>query len=158
MSSDHKRRILLAEDDEDDYILIRDVLEEIAAAEDLVWVQDGEELLHHLRERLEAEEGGELPDLILLDLNMPRKDGRTALSEIKKDPALRSIPVVILTTSDSETDISATYDLGANSYLMKPAGFGEFRDTMRVVIDYWFNTVNLPPHEAGRHVGGARAK
>lgn len=118
-------------------------------------MRDGEELLQHLRDRIEAEEEEELPDLILLDLNMPRKDGRTALGEIKNDPDLRCIPVVILTTSDSESDISATYNLGANSYLMKPAGFSEFRDTMRVVTEYWFQTVNLPPKEKGSQ---ARAK
>jgi two-component system, response regulator len=140
--SDHepRGRILLAEDDEDDYLLIHDVLSEIGGVEAVTWVRDGEELLETLRNTTHDT----CPDLILLDLNMPKKDGRTALKEIRADRDLRLLPIVVLTTSDADADVATSYDLGANSYIIKPSGYNEFRETMRTVVEYWFRVVNLP--------------
>ncbi|MCH7499754.1 MAG: response regulator, partial [Nitrospinae bacterium] len=86
----------------------------------------------------------ELPSLILLDLNMPRKDGREVLDEIKKNKTLRKIPVIVLTTSKADTDISHAYDLGVNSYIQKPVRFNEFVEVVKVLSNYWFNIVKLP--------------
>ena len=117
--------ILLADDDADDRMLARDALKESRLANELHEVVDGEDLLDYLRQRGRYAEPGlaPRPGLILLDLNMPRKDGREALAEIKRDPSLRCIPVVVLTTSQAEQDIFGTYDLGANSFISKPVTF-----------------------------------
>jgi CheY-like chemotaxis protein len=139
--------ILLADDDPDDRMLIREALEESKLPQKLACVNDGEELLDYLRRQGSYSRLGERPQpcLILLDLNMPRKDGREALREIKGDPHLRRIPVVILTTSQAEEDILRTYDLGANSFIIKPRNFETVVNMMQTLAQYWFDTVELPP-------------
>lgn len=142
--------ILIAEDDEDDYLLISDTLREYRVNNDIRWVKDGEDLLDYLLQRGEyAGDGAKAPRpaLILLDLNMPRKDGREALKEIKSHPTLRRIPVVILTTSKSDEDIIRSYDLGVNSYIRKPMRFSDFVEEVRTLGRYWFEIVELPPED-----------
>lgn len=145
----HERKpvlILLAEDDPDDRVLLRDALTEGRLVNDLRCVEDGEELmdyLHH-RGRYAGKSAAPRPGLILLDLNMPRKDGREALKEIKADPGLRQIPVVVLTTSQAEEDIFRSYDLGANSFVTKPLTFKSLVDLMRTLGRYWLEIVELP--------------
>ncbi|HYO12730.1 MAG TPA: response regulator [Thermoanaerobaculia bacterium] len=138
--------ILLAEDDADDRMLVQDAVAEGRLANDLRCVEDGEELMDYLhqRGRYSAGEAAPRPGLILLDLNMPRKDGREALQEIKADPALRRIPVVVLTTSKAEEDIFRSYDLGANSYVTKPVTFQSLVDLMKTLGRYWLEIVELP--------------
>jgi len=140
--------ILMADDDPEDRMLAADALVEARLDNELHFVSDGEELIQYLnREGQFAEmEGMPLPGLILLDLNMPRKDGREALKEIKEDPKLKQIPVVVLTTSKAETDIVKTYDLGVNSFITKPVTFDGLVDVMRTLGTYWFSIVSLPPH------------
>jgi CheY-like chemotaxis protein len=126
--------ILLAEDDPDDRLLTREALAESRLANDLRCVENGEELMAYLR-----------PGLILLDLNMPRKDGREALAEIKSDADLRQIPIVVLTTSKAEEDIFRSYDLGVSSFITKPVTFEGLVEVMKVLGRYWFEIVELPP-------------
>jgi CheY-like chemotaxis protein len=139
--------ILLADDDPDDRQLTRDAFIENRLANSLDFVEDGEELLDYLHRRGKFAhlETAPLPGLILLDLNMPRKDGREALKEIKAHPDLRRIPIVVLTTSKAEEDILRTYDLGVNSYVTKPVTFQSLVDTIKVLGKYWFEIVELPP-------------
>ena len=139
--------ILLADDAEDDRVLTQLALREARHNTDVRMVEDGEELMDYLHRRGQHgdEEDAPVPNLILLDLNMPRKDGHEALAEIKQHPALRSIPVIVFTTSQAEQDISTSYDLGANSYMSKPVGFAGLVDAMRVFSRYWTETVELPP-------------
>jgi CheY-like chemotaxis protein len=141
--------ILLADDDADDRMLARDALQESRLANDLRFVENGEELLDYLRRRgaFADAEASPTPGLILLDLNMPRKDGREALREIKSDPNLRHIPIVVLTTSKAEEDIYRTYDLGVNSFITKPVTFDGLVNVMRTLGTYWFEIVELPPAE-----------
>ena len=141
--------ILLADDDPDDRKLTHDAFMENRLANDFHAVEDGEELLDYLHRRgkYESLRGDALPGLILLDLNMPRKDGREALKEIKADPDLRRIPIVVLTTSKAEEDIVRTYDLGVNSYVTKPVTFKSLVELIRVLGRYWFEVVELPPDE-----------
>ncbi len=148
MVSQHKQSILLlmAEDDEDDRLLTQTALRESSIAADLHFVEDGEELLDYLHRRgkfahLKSEA---LPGLILLDLNMPRKDGREALQEIRSSPALCHLPVVVLTTSQQPEDVRNSYALGANSYITKPARFDLFIEKMELLSRYWFEMVELP--------------
>ncbi len=143
--------ILVADDDSDDRMLAHEALAENKLDHDLHFVKDGEELLDYLYRRGDYTSGDKSPrpGLILLDLNMPRKDGRTALKEIKADPNLRTIPVVILTTSKSGDDIYRTYDLGANSYIVKPASFDELVNVMNALGKYWFEIVEVEPNAAG---------
>ena len=138
--------ILLADDDEDDRMMGREALEESKLANDLHMVEDGEELLDYLyrRGRYSDPASSPRPGLILLDLNMPRKDGREALKEIKADPELRQIPVVVLTTSKAEEDIFRTYDLGVNSFITKPVSFEGLVNVMKSLAHYWFTIVKLP--------------
>ena len=138
--------ILVAEDDSEDRILTKEALIVNNLANDLHFVGDGEELLDYLYQRGKYQNpaSSPRPGLLLLDLNMPRKDGREALQEIKADPTLRSIPVIVLTTSDSEDDIRDCYDLGANSYITKPITFAGLIRAMRAVGQYWFGAVGLP--------------
>ena len=142
--------LLLADDDPDDRLLVRDALEETRWTPDLRSVEDGVELMDYLRRRGRYADPSEAPppNLILLDLKMPRKDGHQALKEIKEDPDLRRIPVVILTTSRQEQDISRSYGLGVNSFITKPASFGALVETMRVLERYWFDVVTLPGEHA----------
>ena len=144
--------ILLADDDSDDRMLARDALAESRLANDLRFVQDGEELMDYLYRRNKySNEEAPRPGLILLDLNMPRKDGREALREIKSDPNLRHIPIVVLTTSKAEEDIYRTYDLGVNSFITKPVTFEGLVSVMRGLGRYWFEIVELPPSEGKAH-------
>ena len=138
--------ILYADDDAEDRMLVKDAWQESRLANELHFVEDGEELLEYLRrEGRHADLLGEpLPGLILLDLNMPRKDGREALQEIKADPRLRSIPVVVLTTSKAEEDILRAYDLGVNSFILKPVTFESLVDITKTLSRYWFEVVELP--------------
>ena len=137
--------ILLADDDEEDRMLTSEALAESRVANDLRFVTDGEELLDYLYQRGRwATEEAPKPGLILLDLNMPRKDGREALKEIKVDPDLRRIPVIVLTTSKAEEDIYRTYDLGANSFITKPVHFHALVDVMKEIGKYWIEIVELP--------------
>jgi CheY-like chemotaxis protein len=147
VNADHNEIvILLADDDEDDRLLTSDALRVSKLANDLRSVNDGEELMDYLyhRGKYAPPASSPRPGLVLLDLNMPRKDGREAPREMKKDPDLRSIPVVILTTSRTEADIERTYDLGANSFIVKPVTFEGFVQAMRVATEYWFRIVQLP--------------
>jgi CheY-like chemotaxis protein len=139
--------ILIADDDLEDCMLIRDALQESRVVNDVRFVHDGEELLDYLYRRGKYAAAGTSPHagIILLDLNMPRKDGREALMEIKNDPALRKTPVVILTTSKAEEDICRSYDLGVNSYITKPVTFESLVDTMGTLGRYWLEIVELPP-------------
>jgi CheY-like chemotaxis protein len=139
--------ILLADDDEEDRMLAADALEESRVVNDLRFVEDGDELLDYLyrRGRYSDADAAPTPGLILLDLNMPRKDGREALREIKADPDLRRIPIVVLTTSKAEEDIYRTYDLGANSFITKPVSFDCLVNVMRDLGRYWIEIVELPP-------------
>ena len=139
--------ILMAEDDPDDRLLTKLALEESRLINDLRFVEDGEELLNYLyqREKYSDPDAAPRPGLILLDLNMPRKDGREALQEIKADPNLRRIPVVVLTTSKTDQDILRTYDLGANSFIAKPVTFDSLVEVMKILGAYWLEIVELPP-------------
>ena len=138
--------ILIADDDADDRMLARDALEESRLANTLKFVVDGEELLDYLHRRGTFADAAmsPRPGVILLDLNMPRKDGREALREIKSDPQFRSIPIVVLTTSKAEEDIYRSYDLGVNSFITKPVTFEGLVEVMRAVGKYWFEIVELP--------------
>ena len=122
-------------------------MEESRLSNDVRFVSDGEELMDYLHHRGNFADMGSspAPGLILLDLNMPRKDGRTALAEIKSHPSLRGIPVVVLTTSRAEEDILRTYDLGVSSYIPKPVTFEGLVDVMMTLKKYWFEIVELPP-------------
>jgi two-component system, response regulator len=137
-------KILLAEDDPDDRLLLREALQEGRLANELTCVEDGEELLDYLHQRGKYRGGAPRPGLILLDLNMPKLDGREALRAIKADPSLRHIPVVVLTTSKAEEDVLRSYDLGANSFITKPVTFQSMVDLMRVLGRYWLEIVELP--------------
>jgi CheY-like chemotaxis protein len=144
--------ILLADDDEEDRMLACDALAESRLSNDITCVTDGEDLMDYLKRRgkyalpVEAPR----PGLILLDLNMPKKDGREALREIKSDPELRQISVVVLTTSKAEEDIYSSYDSGASSFISKPVTFEGLVDVMKGLGRYWFEIVDLPrQHDQG---------
>lgn len=138
--------IVMAEDDADDRLLVRDALKECEWDADLRFVENGEELLDYLlrQGKFQRPEQSPRPGLILLDLNMPRKDGREVLREIRAHAELRRIPVVVLTTSKADTDIERIYELGANSFISKPVQFEGLVGLMRVLSQYWFKTVELP--------------
>jgi CheY-like chemotaxis protein len=140
--------ILMAEDDPDDRVLTREAMESAHVANDLRFVNDGQYLMDYLRREGDyadvSEADAPMPGIILLDLNMPRMDGREALAEIKSDPELRKIPVVVLTTSKAEEDIVKTYDLGVNSFITKPVTFTALVEVMRTWSRYWFEIVDLP--------------
>jgi CheY-like chemotaxis protein len=138
--------ILMADDDEDDRMMANEALAEAQLVNKMNFVEDGEELLDYLYRRGKYIDPADSPrpGLILLDLNMPRKDGREALKEIKANHALSHIPVVILTTSKAEEDIYRSYDLGVNSYITKPVSFEGLVEVMKSLTGYWFNIVRLP--------------
>lgn len=138
--------ILMADDDADDRLLTREALDEVRLRNHFAEVCDGEELLSYLRrEGKYAELAGQpLPGIILLDLNMPKMDGREALKEIKSDPALRRIPIIVLSTSKAEEDILRTYDLGVNSFISKPVTFAALVEVMKTLTQYWLEIVELP--------------
>jgi len=137
--------ILIAEDDSDDTVLVQSAFQEFDSAYNLFSVQDGVELLEYLRnqQRYLDSTSAPRPDLILLDLNMPRMDGRQALAEIKADPYLRSIPVVVLSNSDLREDILRTYDLGGAGFIVKPQTFEDMLEVVKVINQYWFEVVQL---------------
>jgi CheY-like chemotaxis protein len=151
INTQNKIIILVAEDDEDDRLLLSEALLENDYIDHLYFVEDGVELMDYLYHRGEYTERelSPRPSLIFLDLNMPRKDGRMALQEIKADPNLRQIPVIILTTSKAEEDIFKTYDLGVNSFITKPVTFQSFVEVMRSLKHYWFEIVELPNIKRG---------
>jgi len=137
--------ILMAEDDPDDRMLAEEALEESRLVNELHCVCDGVELLDYLKRRGEyATRSAPRPGLILLDLNMPRVDGREALAEIKADPDLRGIPIVVLTTSKAEEDILRSYQLGVSGFITKPVSFQGLVDVMQGLGKYWFQIVALP--------------
>jgi CheY-like chemotaxis protein len=138
--------ILLADDDPDDRFLTEEALKESRLINDVRAVEDGEELMDYLyrRGKYKSPESSPKPGLILLDLNMPKKDGREALREIKSDNSLRHIPIVVLTTSKAEEDIFRSYDLGVNSFITKPVSFDALVNIMRAIGRYWFEIVELP--------------
>jgi CheY-like chemotaxis protein len=138
--------ILMADDDSDDRLLAQDAFKESGMAMDLRFVEDGVELMDYLQRKNKFSQLGVAPkpSLIILDLNMPRKDGREALKEIKDDAVLRKIPVVVLTTSTADTDIAKVYELGANSFISKPVAFNTLVEMMKTLGEYWFNVVVLP--------------
>jgi len=139
--------VLMADDDEDDRLLAEKAWTMSRVRNQLRFVHDGEQLMDYLKHRGEYAdpESAPVPGLILLDLNMPRKDGREALEEIKSDPELRQIPVVVLTTSKAEEDVLRTYDLGVNSFITKPITFEQLVKTFTSLGEYWFQIVRLPP-------------
>ena len=144
--------ILMADDDPEDRMLAQEALQQARLANDLHFVEDGEELMDYLRGRNSYANGSMAPrpGLILLDLNMPKMDGREALAEIRSDPDLRLIPVVVLTTSKEDEDILRTYDLGANSFIVKPVAFEGLVGVMKSLQKYWFEIVELPSRAYGR--------
>jgi CheY-like chemotaxis protein len=136
--------ILLVEDNPGDVRLTIEALKEGKVRNNLSVAKDGVEALTFLRQQ-GAFASAARPDLILLDLNLPRKDGREVLAEIKEDPSLRRIPVVVLTTSKAEEDILRTYDLHANCYITKPVDLEQFISVVRSIDDFWLSVVRLPP-------------
>lgn len=139
----------MADDDDDDFLLTQKALKASKLLNTLVRVNDGEELLDYLMKRGEYEHKETLrPGIILLDLNMPRKDGREALREIKEQEHLRNIPVVVFTTSKAEQDIFRTYQLGVNSFITKPVTFSNLQEVITSLGRYWFEIVELPTGDA----------
>ena len=138
--------ILMADDDEDDRMFTKEAFDENFEKNEIRFVNDGVELLDYLRRKNKYSNPAlsPRPSIILLDLNMPRMDGREALKEIKTDSKLRTIPVVILTTSKADLDILKTYDLGVNCFITKPVSFTAFLEVTRTLGHYWFNIVKLP--------------
>jgi two-component system, chemotaxis family, response regulator Rcp1 len=141
--------ILLVEDNPGDADLTLEAMKDAKLINTMYHVMDGVEAMAFLRKKGKYQNMPR-PNLILLDLNMPRKDGRETLAEIKSDPALRRIPVVVLTVSDNEQDILQSYDLHANCYVKKPLNFDEFTKAMQRIEDFWFCIVRLPPNGKGR--------
>jgi CheY-like chemotaxis protein len=143
--------ILMADDDDDDFVLTQKALKESKLLNRLVRVMDGEELLDYLLQKGDyTDVAVERPGVILLDLNMPRKDGREALKEIKSNPDLNDIPVVVFTTSKAEEDIYKSYKLGVNSFITKPVTFENLISVMTSLGKYWFEIVELPNNHGSR--------
>jgi CheY-like chemotaxis protein len=140
----------MADDDGEDCVLVGDALRETGRACQLQFVRNGEELFDYLRREGEYAEGchAPRPDLILLDLKMPRKDGRETLRELKTDPLWKRIPVIVLTTSTAREDVEACYDLGVNSYITKPATFRKLVEILEILTKYWFEVAVLPPKQS----------
>jgi two-component system, chemotaxis family, response regulator Rcp1 len=136
-------QILLVEDSSDDVLLIRAALREGKVANDLHVVEDGDAAVAYLRGE-PPHEGRDLPDLILLDLNLPGMDGREVLAEIKRDEALRRLPVIVLTTSGEDADVLAAYDLLVNAYVQKPVDIDQFIAAVRSIEEFWLTLVRLP--------------
>lgn len=137
--SPERIKILLVDDDPADVELTREALRDAKVLIQMDVANDGEEALQYLTAKDQQK-----PALILLDLNLPKKDGREVLEEIKKSPELMRIPVIILTTSDQDADICKSYGLGANAYVTKPVGFEDFRRVVKHIEDFWFTIVKLP--------------
>ena len=137
-------RILIAEDDADDQLLLKTAFLENGGAPELVFVEDGVELLAHLETLAQGDIESRYPDFIMLDRNMPRKSGKEALEEIKKHPEFKRIPVIIYTTTRDALEIKRCYALGANNYIVKPANFENMLAIVRTVLNYWLATASLP--------------
>ena len=142
-SKDRPVEILLIEDNSGDVLLTKEAFEELQFTDNITVARDGEDALDYLFRRGPYANAVK-PDLILLDLNLPKKDGREVLEMIKTDPNLKSIPVIVLTTSKSEKDIKMCYDLHANCYITKPVYFEEFLEIVKFIIDFWIKLVKLP--------------
>jgi two-component system, response regulator len=143
MTIKKKPVILMADDDEDDRVLVRDAFLKNGLKGELLFVEDGQELIDYLQTCVNND-SVPCPDLILLDLNMPKKDGRTALKEIKSDPRLKHIPVIIMTTSNEASDVAKCYRNGASTYISKPPSFEQLTQVVDCINQYWFNTAVLP--------------
>ena len=143
--------ILMADDDPDDRLMTQEAFAECRLRNPLQFVSDGEELLDYLNRRGKYDDDAAypMPGLVLLDLNMPRKDGREVLREIKSDPRLQSIPVVILTTSKAEEDVVRSYKDGVNSFISKPVTFSALIEVVQTLGKYWLQVVDLPPDPEG---------
>jgi two-component system, chemotaxis family, response regulator Rcp1 len=148
-SYDGSIQVLLVEDNPGDVRLTKEALKEGKLLNQLTVVGDGVEALSFLRKEGKYADALQ-PELILLDLNLPKKDGREVLAEIKADPSLRRIPVVVLTTSSAEEDILKIYDLHANCYITKPVDLEQFMGVVKSIEDFWVSVVKLPSHEAAR--------
>ncbi len=135
--------VLLAEDDQGDVVLIKESLKHSKIVINMNVVKNGQECMEYLR-RTGQYESVTKPDLVLLDLNLPKKDGRQVLTEMKIDQYLKKIPVVILTTSEAEADIAKTYEMGANCYVTKPVDFQQFQKVVNEIAHFWFTVVKLP--------------
>jgi CheY-like chemotaxis protein len=146
----HHITLLCAEDDADDRVLVQDAFEQSGVASHLRFVADGEELMEYLLHegQYSDPESSPRPNLLLLDLNMPRMDGREALARIRSEPTLRTLPVVVLTTSSAAEDVERVYELGANSYTVKPASFDGLVQLVTDLGRYWLGVVELPPAPA----------
>lgn len=138
--------ILLAEDDEDDRVLLQAAVDESDLPIAMVMVEDGESLLDYLRGRgtYAAQQGQPLPALVLLDLNMPRKDGHEALQEIRRSPALRHLPVIVLSTTQQQEEVQRMYSAGANAFITKPTTFEELVHIVQMIYVFWFQVAQLP--------------
>ncbi|MBL7767868.1 MAG: response regulator [Flavipsychrobacter sp.] len=137
--------ILVAEDDADDRFLLETAFAENGFKGKLEFVENGVELLEYLRNlKIDANNDHPLPGFILLDLNMPKKDGREVLKEIKEDPRFKKIPVIVFTTTKNENEINRCYELGANTYVVKPVGFENLVKTIEDIRSYWFSTAQIP--------------
>lgn len=143
------KTILLAEDDADDRMLALQAIKRSHSSNEVQVVEDGEELMDYLHRRGQFADAGSTPtpDLILLDLNMPRKSGREALQEIKSDPKLCQIPVVVLTTSGADVDVLQSYANGVNAYIVKPVTFSDLAEAIQAVDTFWFDVAELPSHK-----------
>lgn len=152
----NRKIILLVEDDPDDIYLIGEAIDECQLNTRIFIVEDGEQMLDYLHQRGDYinPELAPRPDLILLDLNMPRKDGREALAELKDIPELRSIPVVVLTTSSADRDMKYSYEQGASGFVTKPVTFSGLREAICKIGDYWIRTVQLPDEKTQEDEAG----
>lgn len=148
--------ILLVEDNDGDVFLTKKAFEKARIANEIHVAPDGEVAMDMLRQE-NGYEDMQCPDLVLLDINMPKKDGKEVLAEMKEDEALRRIPVVVLTSSEAEKDIVSSYDLQASSYIVKPVSAANFHKIVSAIEDFWFSVVVLPPHSSSedREKGGA---
>ena len=146
MNANASNLILMAEDDADDRLLIQDALTESKLPVELRIVPDGQELMDYLlrRDKYAAANASPRPGLVLMDLNMPRKDGREALREIRAHPDLRRLPVIVFTTSKADSDVELLYELGANSFVAKPVAFESLVNVIATMARYWFGIVQLP--------------
>jgi len=143
MNGTRKFYILIAEDDPDDRFLLKTAFEESGNPNILRFVENGVELIQHLKEATEQKMKNEFPAFILLDLNMPKKDGREVLKEIKENKIFKKIPVIIFTTTKNENEITRCYELGANSYVVKPLIFDELVKIIEGLYSYWFNIATI---------------
>ncbi|RAJ01625.1 CheY-like chemotaxis protein [Chitinophaga skermanii] len=145
--TDEKRYILVADDDADDRDMLLAAFTESNLPQQLIFVENGEELMLYLRRKgkYRDEIAFPHPKLILLDLNMPKKDGREALEEIRADKHLKGLPIIVVTTSKEERDVERCYEIGANSFIIKPVTFSALLEFCSIISQYWFNLVEMPP-------------